>query len=151
MSEVTDGVEDFLGDNEEEGVVGKEGDDESVDEEDTIGDREAANHSLSHADTSEGFGVGDSENVFQGDLAADRDAQVSGGGAEGEEGPGASSERGPEGRVGRDGSGGYDTAFVSIDTKTGEEGERGNEGEGGGDSLHSESGEGEIICKRKGL
>ena len=32
VSEMADGVEDLLGDDEEEGVVGEEGDDEDVDE-----------------------------------------------------------------------------------------------------------------------
>ena len=59
--------------------------------------------------------------------------------------PGAGEEGVAEGRVGRRRGRGDDTAFVSVDTKTGKLGELGDEEEGWGDDLNSVSGEGEIV------
>ena len=71
VSEMTDGVKDLLGYDEEEGVVGEEGDDEDIDEKDAVENRELTNHGLGSGKTRKGLGVRNLKDIFKGDVAAD--------------------------------------------------------------------------------
>ena len=76
VSEMADGVKDLLGYDEEEGVVGEEGENEDVDEKDTVEHRELTNHGLGSGKTRQGLGVRNLEDIFKGDVAADGDTEV---------------------------------------------------------------------------
>ena len=55
VGETADGVKDLLGNDEEEGVVGEEGDDEDIDEKDAVENREPTNHGLGSGKTRKGL------------------------------------------------------------------------------------------------
>ena len=149
VGEMADGVKDLLGYDKEEGVVGEEGDDEDIDEEDAVENRELTNHGLGSGKTRKGLGVRNLEDILKGDVTADGDTEVCCDRAKRKERPGAGEEGGAEGCVGRRRRGGDDAAFVSIDTETGKIGELRDEEEGRGDNLNGGGSEGEII--RKGI
>ena len=55
VGEVADGVKNLLGNDEEEGMVGEEGNDEDIDEKDAVEDRELTNHGLGSGKTRKGL------------------------------------------------------------------------------------------------
>ena len=125
-NQAADGLIELVRDDEEEGVVGEEGDDESVDEEDPVRNGKVLEDVLGPLQPGDRLleGVGES------DLTADDNPQVGRRGAEGKIGPGAAEELSTEGVVGGGRGRGDNTTFVAINAQTREARKDGDEDEG---------------------
>ena len=129
-NQAANGLIELVRDDEEEGVVGEEGDDESVDEEDPVRNGKVLEDVLGPLQPGDRLLEGALEDVGESDLAADDNPQVGRRGADGKIGSGAAEELSTEGVVGGSRGRGDNTTFVAIDAQTREAQKNGDEDEG---------------------
>lgn len=128
-NQATDGLIELTRDDEEEGVVGEKGDDERVDEEDPIRDREVLEGVLGPLHPGDRLLVGVLEDIGQCHLASDDNPQVGRRSTEGQIGPGAAEEFRTENVISGGRGRGNHTAFVAVNTQPREVRKEGDKGE----------------------
>ena len=135
------------GKNEEEHVIGEEGNDEGVDEKDLFVKGEAGEDGAVEGEAREGLGDRGGEHPFKGNLSANRDTKMGALAGERQVGPRAGRDEIANPMVARGGGSGENQALGLVNTKAGNDREAVDKGEGRGDGRKVGGGDSEVISK----